>query len=558
VRSTPPHQSRHRRASRRDTLIAAAGTTRPEPLLPEVLARNAARLGDRAAVTFDDATLTYRDLDAAASALAAGLARHGVHQGDLVLVVIGNRSEMATALFGLARLGALAVPVSPELRGQPLTHILGHARARHVIATGQWLDQQDTRDGGHAAYDTVIRVGTGGRGQEIPFSELAAGASAAGASATEVTAGGEAAPRPGDPWAIMYTSGTTGPAKGVVLSNRMITTVGRAMIDVAAGTPDSVWYTCLPTHHLNGLVMGIVAPVLSGARGVVRASFPRWELAGDLRRAGATITWLPPFVPIGMLGRDPAPADRDFPVRSLLTFGLDHDQWAAFEERFGTSIKSGYGPTETGLVTAFRNDGKDVIATSGRPLDHVEVAVVDEDDTVLPVGQVGEIVVRPRAPFEVMSRYHDDPAATATAWRNLWLHTGDAGSFDADGSLRFADRLKDMIKRRGVSISSYDVEQALLADPGITDAAVVAYREAGSPEEEVRAFIRLRRPADPAQLLLACHERVPAHMVPRYLDILTGELPRNHTGKTEKRTLRARALTTATYDRVAAGLVLPR
>ena len=553
MRSTSPHPSRYRRADRPDTLIAADSAAPPEPLLTEVLARNAARLGDRPAVTFDDATLTYRGLDTAASALAAGLARHGVHQGDLVLVVIGNRSEMAITLFGLARLGAVAVPVSPELRGQPLAHILGHARARHVIATGQWLDQRDAReDGRPAACDTVVRVGTGGRGQQIPFGELAAGPPAvAGATAA-------VAPRPGDPWAIMYTSGTTGPAKGVVLSHQMITTTGRAMISVAAGAPDSVWYTCLPTHHLNGLVVGIVAPVLSGARGVIRATFPRWEIVADLRRAGATITWLPPFVPIGMLGRDPAPADRDFPVRSLLTFGLDPAQWAAFEERFGTSIKSGYGPTETGLVTAFRNDGKDVIATSGRPLDHVDVAVVDEDDTVLPVGQVGEIVVRPRAPYEVMSRYHDDPAATAAAWRNLWLHTGDAGSFDADGSLRFADRLKDMIKRRGVSISSYDVEQALLADPAITDAAVVAYREPGSPEEEVRAFIRLRSPADPAQLLLACHERVPAHMVPRYLDILTEELPRNHTGKTEKRALRARALTAATYDRVAAGLVLPR
>jgi carnitine-CoA ligase len=370
VRSTSPHPSRYRRADRRDTLIAATSTARPEPLLPEVLARNAARLGDRAAVAFDDATLTYRGLDAAASALAAGLARHGVHQGDLVLVVIGNRSEMAITLFGLARLGAVAVPVSPELRGQPLAHILGHARARHVIATGQWLDQQGTREGGGpAACDTVIRVGAGDHGRQIPFGELAAGPPPEAAAA---------ASRPGDPWAIMYTSGTTGPAKGVVMSNRMITTVGRAMIDVAAGSSDSVWYTCLPTHHLNGIVTGIVAPVLSGARGVVRAAFPRWEIVADLKRAGATITWLPPFVPIGLLGREPAPADRDFPVRSLLTFGLDHDQWSAFEERFGTSVKSGYGPTETGLVTAFRNDGKDVTATSGRPLDHVDVAVVDE------------------------------------------------------------------------------------------------------------------------------------------------------------------------------------
>lgn len=556
MRSTSPQQNRYRWADRPDTLIAAAGTARLEPLLPEVLARNAARLGEQAAVVFDDATLTYRGLDAAASALAAGLARHGVRRGDLVLVVIGNRSEMAVTVFGLAKLGAVAVPVSPELRGQPLAHILGHARARHVIASGEWLDQQDSRAGGGlTAWDTVVRVGTGDCGPQLPFSELAAGPPAGEAVPG---AGAAAAPRPGDPWAVMYTSGTTGPAKGVVLSHRMIATVGRTIIDVADGSADSVWYTCLPTFHLNGLVTGIISPVLSGARGVVRASFPRWEIFNDLRRAGATITWLPPFVPLGMLGREPEPADRDFPVRSMLTFGLDDDQWTAFEKRFGTSIKSGYGPTETGLVTAFRNDGRDVVATSGRPLDHVEVAVVDEDDTVLPVGQVGEIVVRPRAAFEVMTCYYDDPAATAAAWRNLWLHTGDAGSFDADGSLRFADRLKDMIKRRGVSISSYEVEQALLADPDIADAAVVAYREAGSPEEEVRAFIRLHRPAEPARLLLSCHERVPAYLVPRYLDILTEELPRNHVGKIEKRTLRTRGLTAATYDRVAAGLVLPR
>lgn len=535
------------RDERHDTLVAASRAPAHHPLLPEVLATSAERFGDREAIVFDDAALSYRSLDDAASALAAGLAARGVRPGDLVLVVLGNRSEMAVTVFGLARLGAVAVPVSPDLHGAPLAHILGQSGARHVIATSAWLGRLDSAE--LATYDTVVHVRPGGPG--VSFAEVLADP----ATPLQPSAVG-----PGDPWAILYTSGTTGPAKGVILSCRMIATVGRAMVDVADGTADSTWYTCLPIHHLNGLVVGMVAPVLSGARGIVRATFPGWDIVADLRRARATITWLPPFVPLGMLDREPLPTDRDFPVRSMLTFGLDHDRWSAFEQRFNTSIKSGYGPTETGLVTAFRNDGHDVIATSGRPLDHVEVAVVDADDIVLPIGAVGEIVVRPRAPHAVMSGYHADPGATATAWRNLWLHTGDVGSFAADGSLHFADRLKDMIKRRGMSISSFEVEQALLADPRIAEAAVVAHREAGSPEEEVRAYLVLHPDADatPAQLVLACNERVPSHMVPRYIDIVTGALPRNHTGKIEKTRLRTHQLDDDTYDRVVDGLVLTR
>jgi crotonobetaine/carnitine-CoA ligase len=241
-------------------------------------------------------------------------------------------------------------------------------------------------------------------------------------------------------------------------------------------------------------------------------------------------------------------------LRQVLTMGLEPRAWPAVEERFGARVACGYGLTEAGMLCTLATDRP---GASGRANARYELAVVDDGDRPLAPGSVGQVVCRPRRPNEVMIGYHRMPEATAEAFRNGWLHTGDLGWFDPDGYFHFADRRKDMIKRRGENVSATEVETNLARHPTVADVAVVPYAATG--DEEVRAFVVAQpsQAVDPGALVRWLGERVAHFMVPRYVDVVA-ELPRNALGKVEKFKLRARPLASGTFDRVAAGVKVER
>jgi crotonobetaine/carnitine-CoA ligase len=193
--------------------------------------------------------------------------------------------------------------------------------------------------------------------------------------------------------------------------------------------------------------------------------------------------------------------------------------------------------------------------------DYFEIRVVDpENDEPVPVGEVGEIVVRPKEPGCFMQGYFRMPEKTVEAWRNLWFHSGDAGRFDEAGRLFFIDRIKDCIRRRGENISAFEVEQVLNSHPDVAESCVIGVRvEGAGGEEEVKALIVPKPGAsiDNVALLDFCVERMPRYAVPRFVE-LTGELDKTATGKIRKQDLRDAGITPDTWDRETVGYTIAR
>jgi carnitine-CoA ligase len=519
-----------------------------ERTLPRMLERQAARFGDRPLVRIGGRERSYSEMCAAAASFAGTLAEAGVRPGERVALVCGNRPELLDSVLGCAWLGAIAVPVNTSLRGGQLAHVLADADPRILVAEPAALPHLALLE---ALPPAVERIFVPGEIPERPWPGIPlepfpdAG-----------TALAPAAVRPGDTLAILYTSGTTGPSKGVCCPHAQFywwgVLTGRHL---GIGEGD-VLYSVLPLFHTNALNTFFQA-LLAGATYVVGERFSASAFWQELRGAEATVTYLLGTMAHILLERPPTPDDRAHRARIALSPATPAGDAARFQERFGVRLVDGYGSTETNLVLC-NTVGAHTPGTLGRVVDGFEVKVVDGEDVEVPAGTPGELVIRHREPFSVATGYHRRPEETAAAWRNLWFHTGDRVVRDADGLFHFVDRQKDTIRRRGENISAWEVEQALLTHPDVAVAAVVPVpAEVG--EDEVMAFVVPRRGAspEPVELVRHCEPRLAYFAVPRYFD-LVDELPLTETGKVRKQLLRERGVRETTWDREAAGYVLVR
>ena len=245
--------------------------------------------------------------------------------------------------------------------------------------------------------------------------------------------------------------------------------------------------------------------------------------------------------------------DRAHNVRIALGPGIPSGLHAPFRERFGFPLVEGYGSTETNFVIANR-PGAEILGSMGEIRPGFHARVVDEWDEEMPVGEAGEMVLRADEPFAFSSGYFGMPEKTVEAWRNLWFHTGDRVVKESDGSFRFVDRMKDAIRRRGENISSFEVEQALLAHPSVEAVAVFPVQSEMAEDEVMAAIVPGSGAAiDLAELVAFCRPRLPYFAIPRFVELMD-ELPVTENGKVRKFALRERGVTAATWDREASGI----
>ena len=518
--------------------------------------------GERPFVRFEDGqAFTYRALDAWTDELAGSLAALGVQPGDRVLGLIGNRAESIGMLFATVKLGAVWVPLNTGLRGAFLQHQLRNAEPRVVVLEDRLAANLAAVTAGPVAPEALVIVGDGATptptclsgSRRLTWPELRA----LRASAHLVT------PEPGDVAMIMYTSGTTGPAKGVLIPHGHCYLAGLGLAEATALTAADRYFICMPLFHANALLMQFLGCLIAGAEAVVTERFRATTWLEEVRAAEATITNGLGVIPEFIFRQPPTDRDRDHRLRLMMAVPIAPEWGAAFEGRFGVPFMQGFGMTECNIVAYTRPGDPLVPGCAGYPLDDwFDVAIADPaTDTLLPAGQTGEIVVRPKVPGCVMAGYFRMPEKTVEAWRNLWFHTGDAGRFDDAGRLHFVDRIKDCIRRRGENISSFEIEQVLNAHPAVAESAVVAVKVAGAGgEDEVKAYVVPAAGAavDPVALLDWCAPRMPHFAVPRFVEVVTGDLAKTPTGKLQKTPLREAGITPATWDRESIGYVVRR
>lgn len=524
-------------------------------VVPHELRDRAERHPNRPFLTWKDGPpRTYGDVDRQARRIAAGLAAHGVDRGDTVLLFLPNGLEIILTWFAVNLLGAVEVPVNAHDRGRFLEHILNDSRAEVLVVdaglVGRVRDVADRLE--HLA--TVIVVGDAA---PTPVSGLRTLAFDALLDHGDEVEPAELDHR--DVMAVLYTSGTTGAAKGVMMTYGHAALCATHLIDVVELDASDVYFICMPLFHSNAQVIQVMPTLMVGARASVWPEFAASRWLDQVRSVGATVTNTLGVMTEFVFRQPPRSNDADNPLRCVQTIPAPAAIAEAFEQRFAVRCIDGYGLTDVGIVSFRRPDEPLVPGTSGRPLEAFEVVIADPDtDDPVPTGAVGEILVRPRVPFGFMAGYWHAPEATVRAWRNLWFHTGDAGFLDEDGLLHFHDRLKDVIRVRGENVSSSLVESVLYEHPAIAVCAAIAVPSPDG-DDDVKVCVVLRPGAalTPEELLDHCAPRMPYFAVPRYVEVYE-TLPTTPTDKIRKVELRAQGVTASTWDRRAAGYILAR
>ena len=526
-------------------------TTNPLPpeqrTLAAMLLRQAALFDGQPLLQIAGQQWSHRDAAQAAAGRAAALAQAGVQGGDRVALMCGNRIEFLEVFLGCGWLGASVVPINTASMGPQIEYFLANSQARLLVIEASLLERLQTSDLSRTSLREIWVLGLD--------STQTAWQPGEGLVTLAYPSAGEgiapAAVQPGDALAILYTSGTTGPAKGVICPQAQYYWWGVNSAEVLGVSANDVLCTTLPLFHINALNT-LAQAMITGCKVVFEPRFSASRFWPAMRSSGATVVYLlGAMVPI-LLAQPEGPSEHDHRVRIGLGPGVPPAARKTFLERTGVPLLEGYGSTETNFAIATAADSPRE-GVMGWLRSGFEARVADEGDIEVPVGTAGELLLRADEPYAFASGYFNMPGKTVEAWRNLWFHTGDRVVRDADGAFRFIDRIKDAIRRRGENISSFEVEQVLLSHPGVAECAVYPARsELAEDEVMVALVVRLDSSIDLAELMLFCEKRLPYFAVPRYIDLLP-DLPRTENGKVQKYKLRERGVSTITWDRSPAG-----
>jgi crotonobetaine/carnitine-CoA ligase len=507
----------------------------------------AERWPERRAVIAAEGDLTYAEVVDRAQRVGRGLVRLGVRPGDRVATMLESTTDYLAACHGIAWAGAADVPINTELRGTFLHHVLRDSGCRVLVIDGRWLervhglelpDLEHVVVVGDPAHETVKPL--------HPFAGLLAEDPMAPAARDER-----------DLVHILYTSGTTGPSKGVMCSHRSYGWLTQGYISALDLTEDDVGYSMFPLFHQMGRAAMVGSCFWVGAPVVLRPRFSASGFWDDIRATGSTFFGYFGAVILFLWRRPERPDDADNPARVAFGASAPPELVEAWERRFGLDLAEVYGSTELGLA-ALSPPSETRRGTMGRPVAHIELAIHDERDRPVPPGVRGEIVGRPREPYAIFDGYWRQPEATLSAFRNLWFHSGDAGSMDEDGYLTFHDRINDAIRRRGQQISSFEVEEALRSHSLVVQCAAYAVPSEHGDDEVMVAVVLEAGAAFDAQAFYAeLIPLMPRFALPRYVRVMDA-LPQTPTQRVQKFKLRADGVTPDTVDREAMGIRPPR
>jgi fatty-acyl-CoA synthase len=496
-----------------------------------VLTHHARRTPDKVLTHFEGEATTYGDMARRVSALAGGLAERGVGPGDVVAILSYNCPEFLEALFAANHLGGIAMPINWRLAAAEVHYILEHSGARALVCDEALLPLADEAADGLPHAPLCISIADVDRPGWTSLSDLRSSSQ-----------GRAPAPATGDDvHRLMYTSGTTGRPKGVMLTHANLAWKNLAHITEFGFTSADLGLACGPLYHVGALDLTTTSLIAAGAGTIVHRTFDAAAVVDEVERSRVTAVWLAPAM-VNAIMSLPDIEQRDLSSIRVVINGGEKMPVPLIEriQRVFPSawFADAYGMTETVSGDTFL-DRESIITklgSVGRPCLYLELDLWDEDGHSVPAGEQGEIVMR--GP-KVFKGYWRDEEATASAFAGGWFHSGDIGLRDEDGYLFIVDRLKDMIVSGGENIASSEIERVLYEHDSVLEAAVV-----GRPDErwgEVPvAFVALRPGADATSdaLIAHCQTQLARFKVPKDVTFIEA-LPRNPSGKVLKRELRA-------------------
>ncbi|MFA7664755.1 MAG: long-chain fatty acid--CoA ligase [Burkholderiaceae bacterium] len=501
--------------------------------LAEMLRSRAADAPDHPAILFEGTAISYRALDEQVSRLANAMRTHGIAAGDRVAIFLPNIPEFATVYYAAQRIGAVPVSINSIFRSAEVEYLLVDSGACAVFTTTElagFVPCANCPALRHCVLvDTAVPEGGPGSGSE----------SLAGWLAGQSVQCPAAERAPDDPAALLYSSGTTGFPKGVVLTQANIASNVAAAARYSGYRPDDRLAAFLPMFHVYGQNYILNAAVLAGATVVLFRRFVPEQVLKAIEAERITMFFGVPTIFIGLLGMDLSGYDLSsirYEMSAAAT--MPEEISRRWTERFGRRVYEGYGLTECSPFACYNDRVEHRFGSVGRAVDGFELAIVDEQDRHLPSGEWGEIVIRGPG---VMQGYWNRPEDSAWALRGGWLHSGDVGRMDADGYVYIVDRVKDMINVSGFKVWPAEVEQYLYRMPQIQEVAVygIAHPEKGE-QVAVAVVPRAGENLSADAIIAYCRENIAAYKIPSRVDVV-GELPKSPTGKILKRVLRDQA-----------------
>ncbi len=533
-------------------------------VLPKILREQAKKLGKKPFLQFGYKNpLSFYQTNKLSNKIANGLLKLGISKGDKVAVYMPNSDDYVITWFGILKMGAVMVPINTAYKMDFLQYIIDSSDSKVLFIAEEYLDRMPpiakripqlkhvivwTRNGS----EKFFRHGFNFKKMQSYTKFIdSQSSSEPGAEITFM-----------DHARLMYTSGTTGRSKGVMRPCAADYSSARNYAEIMDVGPDDVCFTCLPLFHSNAMVMTVYPALIKGAKTVVEEKYSASQFWNWIKDHGVTNFNIVGTISYFLWNTPPVPEEKQHKVELVLGSPAPHDIIQDFMKRFNIKFMEGYGLTEIGQCTWTRPGEPFRVGSCGKEAPGYEIKIGNpETDEEVPIGEIGEILVRPRTPNVMLHYYNKMPEKTVQDFRNFWFHTGDAGRMDKDGYIYFVDRVKDYIRRRGENISSFEVEKIVSTYPDVKESAAIGIKadSGGYAEDELMIVIipKKGKKMDPAKLLKFLEPKMPYFMIPRFIRVVKS-LPKTGTQRVQKNKLREQGITKDTWDREKAGYKIKR
>ncbi len=494
----------------------------------------------------DNEPVTYGQMDETTNRIANSFIKMGIKKGENVSMMLPNCNEYIFSWFGLAKMGGVKVPINTAFKGDMLQYIIDHSDSEYLIISDEYLERLKAVQDKLPKLREIIIVKkddkVNAEDYKFPYKIT---------YFEGLYKGGNSKPKVEiafyDPLTLLYTSGTTGPSKGVICTHAHSFTFAMYFMRATGFNEKDTLYTSLPFFHTLASTLGTIPTLISGTKMGFLERFSATRFWQDVQYYKATVAHVIFSIPPILAKQPITEEEKNNSLRCMYLSQRDPE----LEKRWNLHMVNVYGSTEIGISTYVPFGEEKPVSSCGRGSEIFDQQIVDDYDKLVPTGEIGELIVRPKYPWIMFQQFYNMPEQTLEQFRNLWYHTGDRLKQDEDGFYYFVDRKKDAIRFRGENISSYEIEKCVNQHPSVLESAAI-----GVPsellEDEVKVCIVLKSGEKifPEELHKFCLDTMPKFMIPRYIEILN-EMPKSASEKIQKYKLRSsgdKGITKNTWD----------